>query len=89
MVQSLFFFGAKGKELRGYMGQYQNKKIGKGGKTYQGYGRIPFFFWLSGEGTLKYWNTKAASTHVNKKNSMSKIKHFKRFLNFPSQFLVL
>jgi hypothetical protein len=49
------------------MGQYQNKKNGKRGKTYQGYGRIPFFFWLSGEGTLKYWNTKAASTHVNKK----------------------
>jgi len=88
MVQSLFFFGAKGKELRGYRTISKQKKLVKDGKHSEDMGQS-LFFWFSWEGTLKYWNTKAASTHVTKKNSMSKIKHFKRFLKFPSQFLVL
>jgi hypothetical protein len=59
--------------------------LAKEGKHYEDMGQS-LFFWFSGEGTLKYWNTKAASAHVNKNYSMSKIKHFKRFLKFPSQF---
>jgi hypothetical protein len=88
MVQPLFFFGAKGKELRGY-GTISKQKNWQKRENILRIWDNPFFFWFSGEGTLKYWNTKAASTHVNKKYSMSKIKHFKRFLNYPSQFLVL